>query len=44
VYVMAVLLCTGAMGSVCDNVMTVLLYAGDMDDCPVMYRRHCKCM
>lgn len=28
-YVMAVLLHTGAIGSVCDNVMTVLLYAGD---------------
>jgi len=26
---MAVLLHTGAIGSVCDNVMTVLLYAGD---------------
>lgn len=28
-YVMAVLLHTGAMESVCDIVMTVLLYAGD---------------
>lgn len=28
-YVMDVLLHTGASGSVCDNVVTVLLYAGD---------------
>lgn len=47
-YVMAVMLHTGAIGNVCDNVMTLLLYAGDVlsvkDDCPVTYRRHCKCM